>query len=172
MRDENTRLTISIFRQKPRKPFQSSKCDFVRYLLVSTCKQAHILLEPQGPHITPSTGRDSNFHLIVCTCRCMGWKGILTGRNVVMTFKNPNGKQIAFHKALNCLYRPAHMEQMPLYKFYSETKFVNISVNISEARKAGTKYYEYTKSTFFTSPREWCTGQQMQFQSSHGLGLA
>ena len=33
MRDENTRLTISIFRQKPRKPFQSSKWDFVRYLL-------------------------------------------------------------------------------------------------------------------------------------------
>jgi hypothetical protein len=56
-----------------------------------------------------------------------GLEGILKGRNVVMAFKNRNGKQVAFHKAFNYLYWPAHMEKMPLYKFYSETKFVNIS---------------------------------------------
>ena len=40
------------------------------------------------------------------------------------------------------------MEQMPLYKFYSETEFVNLS----EARKIGTEYFEYTeKHTFHKS---------------------
>ena len=74
-----------------------------------------------------------------------GLEGILKGTNVVMTFKNLNGKQVVFHKAFNYLYRPTLMEQMPLYKFYSETKFVNIS----EARKAGTEYFEYTEKHIF-----------------------
>jgi hypothetical protein len=74
-----------------------------------------------------------------------GLEGILKGTSVVMTFKNLNGKPVAFHKAFNYLYRPAHMEQMPIYKFYSETKFVNIS----EARKTGTGYFEYTEKHIF-----------------------
>ncbi len=74
-----------------------------------------------------------------------GLEGILKGTSVVMTFKNLNGKPVAFHKAFNYLYRPAQMEQMPIYKFYSETKFVNIS----EARKAGTEYFEYTEKHIF-----------------------
>jgi hypothetical protein len=75
-----------------------------------------------------------------------GLEGTLKGTNVVMTFKNLNGKPVVFrHKAFNYLYRPAHMEQMPIYKFYSETKFVNIS----EARKAGTGYFEYTEKHIF-----------------------
>jgi hypothetical protein len=39
-----------------------------------------------------------------------GLEGILKGNNVVMTFKNLYGKQVALHKAFNYLYRPAHME--------------------------------------------------------------
>jgi hypothetical protein len=74
-----------------------------------------------------------------------GLEGILKGTNVVMTFKNLNGKPVAFHKASHYLYRPAHMKQMPIYKFYSETKFVNIS----EAQKAGTGYFEYTEKRIF-----------------------
>jgi hypothetical protein len=74
-----------------------------------------------------------------------GLEGILKGTSVVMTLKNLNGKSVAFHKAFNYLYRPAHMEQMPIYKFYSETKVVNIS----EARKAGTEYFEYTEKHIF-----------------------
>ena len=34
---------------------------------------------------------------------------------------------------------------MPLYKFYSETEFVNLS----EARKIGTEYFEYTEKHSF-----------------------
>ncbi len=74
VRDENTKLTIYIFRQKLRKRFQSSKWDFVGFLLASIHTQVHILSALQWPIITPSTGRDSNFLTIIRTYRCMGWR--------------------------------------------------------------------------------------------------
>ena len=74
VRDGNTKLTIYIFRQKLRKRFQSSKWDFVGFLLASIHTQVHILSALQWPIITPSTGRDSNFLTIIRTYRCMGWR--------------------------------------------------------------------------------------------------
>ncbi len=97
-----------------------------------------------------------------------GLEGILKGTNVVMTFKNLNGKQVVFHKAFNYLYRPAHMEQMPIYKFYTETKFVNIS----EARKAGTGYFEYTEKHIFHKSEGVVYRITDEVPTFHGLGLA
>jgi hypothetical protein len=105
---------------------------------------AHIVGAPMAPYTAINRSR-FKFSLNRSYLPVRGLEGILKGRNVVMTFKNLNGKLVAFHKACNYLDRPAHMEQMPLYKFYSETKFVNIS----EAQKAGTKYYEYTEKHIF-----------------------
>jgi hypothetical protein len=105
---------------------------------------AHIVGAPMA-HYNAINGSRFKFSLDRSYLPVHGLEGILKERNVVMTFKNLNGKQVAFHKAFNYLYRPAHMEQMPLYKFYSETKFVNIS----EARKAGTEYFEYTETHIF-----------------------
>jgi hypothetical protein len=44
-----------------------------------------------------------------------------------------------FHKANIYLYPPGKLEEMPLYMFYLESKYVNISV----ATKLGLKYSEY-----------------------------
>jgi hypothetical protein len=57
-----------------------------------------------------------------------------------MGFQNLYGKEIAFHKAYNYLYRP-----LALKEIYSETKYVNIS----EAKKLGLKYIEYTENHAF-----------------------
>jgi hypothetical protein len=104
-----------------------------RWILAGIYMQtgAHTVGAPMAPY---NAINGSRFKLSVdrAYLPVHGLEGILKGRNIVMTFKNWNGKQVVFHKAFNYLYRPAHMEQMPLYKFYSETKFVNIS----EAQKA------------------------------------
>jgi hypothetical protein len=111
---------------------------------IYTQRSAHIVGTPMA-HYKTINGSRFKFSFDPSYLLVHGLEGILKGTNVVMTFKNLNGKPVAFHKAFNYLYWPAHMEQMPIYKFYSETKFVNIS----EARKARTEYFEYTEKHIF-----------------------
>jgi hypothetical protein len=107
---------------------------------IYTQTSAHIVGAPMA-HYNAINGSRFKFSFDRSYPPPHGLEGILKGTSVVMTFKNLNGKPVGFHKAFNYLYRPTLMEQMPIYKFYSETKFVNIS----EAGKAGTGYFEYTK---------------------------
>ena len=74
-----------------------------------------------------------------------GLEGILKKQNVQMKFRNLNGKQVTFHKAYNYLYRPTQMEDMPLYKYYSDTKFIKMS----QARKLGIEHFKYTEKHLF-----------------------
>jgi hypothetical protein len=74
-----------------------------------------------------------------------GLEGIIKEENVIMRFRNLKGQQIGFHKAMNYLYRPREMEDMPAYEFYSDTEFINIS----KARKDGIEYFEYTENHAF-----------------------
>jgi len=74
-----------------------------------------------------------------------GLEGILKKEKVIMRFRNMNGKQVGFHKALNYLYRPLAMEHMSAHEFYSETEYINIS----QARKDGIEYFEYTEKHLF-----------------------
>jgi hypothetical protein len=111
---------------------------------IYTQTSAHIVGVPMA-HYNAINGSRFKFSFDRSYLPVHGLEGILKGTSVVMTFKKLNGKSVSFHKAFNYLYRPVHMEQMPIYKFYSETKFVNIS----EARKAGMGYFEYTEKHIF-----------------------
>jgi len=74
-----------------------------------------------------------------------GLEGIIKEQSVTMRFRNLNGTQVAFHKALNYLYRPKELEHMPSYQFYSETEFVNIK----QAEKDNVEFFEYTEEHVF-----------------------
>jgi hypothetical protein len=71
--------------------------------------------------------------------------GIIKEENVSMRFRIRNGKQVAWNKALNYFYRPTPLEEMSPYRFWSETEFINIS----QAKRDGIKYFEYTDSHLF-----------------------
>jgi hypothetical protein len=72
-------------------------------------------------------------------------EAILRGSNITMQMRNLNGRQVGFHKAFNYLYRPMEMEEMSLYAYYCETKYIKIS----EAKKLEIEYFEYTEQHLF-----------------------
>jgi hypothetical protein len=74
-----------------------------------------------------------------------GLEGILKGTTITMQMRNLHGKQIGFHTAFNYLYRPPELEKMSLYTLYCETKYIKIS----EAKKIGIEYFEYTEQHLF-----------------------
>ena len=74
-----------------------------------------------------------------------GLEGILKGTHITMQMRNFHGKQVGFHRAFNYLYRPMGMEELPLYAFYEETKFIKIS----EAKKLAIEFFEYTEDHLF-----------------------
>jgi hypothetical protein len=71
-----------------------------------------------------------------------GLAGILKKEKVTMRFRKIKGKQVSFHKGINYLYRPIEMEELPTYRYYSETEFKLIS-------KANEEYFEYTEDHLF-----------------------
>jgi hypothetical protein len=64
---------------------------------------------------------------------------------IIMRFRYLNGKQVAFHKGHNYIYRPLAMEHMGVYLFYESTEFVMIS----KAKKENIEYFEYTEKHLF-----------------------
>ncbi len=74
-----------------------------------------------------------------------GLEGILKGTAIIMQIRNLHGKQVGFNKAFNYLYQPIEMEDMALYIFYCDIKFMNIS----EAMKLGIEFFEYTEQHMF-----------------------
>jgi hypothetical protein len=72
-------------------------------------------------------------------------EAILKGTKIMMRMRSLDGKQVGFHNAFNYLYRPMEMEEMSLYAYYCETKFIKIS----EAKKLAIEYFEYTEQHLF-----------------------
>ncbi len=72
-------------------------------------------------------------------------EAILKGTKIMMRMRSLDGKQVGFHNAFNYLYRPMEMEEMSLYAYYCETRFIMIS----EAKKLAIEYFEYTEQHLF-----------------------
>jgi hypothetical protein len=72
-------------------------------------------------------------------------EAILKGTSITMQMRNLHGKKVDFHKAFNYLYRPIEMEEMSLYAYYCETKFIMIS----EAKKLAIEYFDCTEQHLF-----------------------
>jgi hypothetical protein len=72
-------------------------------------------------------------------------EAILKGTNITMQMRNLHGKQSGFHKAFNYLYRSMKMEEISLYAYYRETKFIKVL----EAKKLAIEYFEYTEQHLF-----------------------
>jgi hypothetical protein len=72
-------------------------------------------------------------------------EAILKGTKIMMRMRSLDGKQVGFHNAFNYLYLPMEMEEMSLYAYYCETKFIKIS----EAKKLAIEYFECTEQHLF-----------------------
>ena len=72
-------------------------------------------------------------------------EAILKGTKIMMRMRSLYDKHVGFHNAFNYLYRPMEMEEISLYAYYCETKFIKIS----EAKKLAIEYFEYTEKHLF-----------------------
>ena len=98
----------------------------------------YVVAAPMAHHVAleGSRFRFSHDH---CWLPAEGVLSVIDGEDMVMRFRNVEGKQIAVHKALNYLYRPLHMEDMCLYKFFQKMAFISRS----RAEGQGQEYFEF-----------------------------
>jgi hypothetical protein len=134
-----------LFQAEAEESIPSQQLGFRRILAgIYTHTSGHIVGAPMAHYnaINGSRFRYSHDHSFLPV---HGLEGILKGTQISMTIRNLDGKQVVFNKAFNYLYRPTGMEKMSLYTFYGETKYIKIS----EAKKLGIEYFEYTEQHLF-----------------------
>jgi hypothetical protein len=67
-----------------------------------------------------------------------GIEQLLADANMLMTFKTIDGNQVAYHRAMDYIFRPSGMEGMCAYEYYASTHLVSNA----QARKAGIESFE------------------------------
>ena len=142
---QKTKLKKTPFQVEAEESIPSQQLDF-RRILAGICSHTsgHIVGAPMA-HCNAINGSRFRYSHDHSYLPVHGLEGILKGTQISMTIRNLDGKQVVSNKAFNYLYRPTGMGEMSLYTFYGETKYIKIS----EAKKLGIEYFEYTEQHLF-----------------------
>ena len=114
---------------------------FRRFLAaIYTHTSAHIVAAPMAHYMAKNNSRfmysHDDFYMPV-----HGVLQMLTDQSMIMKFRRINGTQVAYHSAMDYLYRPLAMENMPMYQFYRDMEFTSLR----EAKASKKEYFEYTE---------------------------
>jgi hypothetical protein len=96
---------------------------------------AHIVAAPMAHHMAMNGSRfcyshDSHY------LPCHGVLQLLTDENMIMKFRMLHGKQVAYHSAMNYVFRPDETEELCLYQFYRDVEFSSQSKLEKEGRES------------------------------------
>ena len=73
-----------------------------------------------------------------CYLPAYGIEQILADVDMIMTFKNVNGNQVAYHHGMDYLYRPSKLDATCAYEYYATTHLISKAI----ARKEGLEAFE------------------------------
>jgi hypothetical protein len=98
----------------------------------------HIIAAPMA-HYMAMQGSRFSFSHDTCHFPIIGIDAILQQKDMVMGFREVNGTQIPFHKAMHYPLRPLLMEAMCSYEFFRDVEFLSRT----QAEKSGRESFEF-----------------------------
>ena len=99
---------------------------------IYTHTNSHILAAPMAHYLAINKSR---FHFSHSNEKlpAHGLEDLLQNKDMVMSFRKQDNKQIPYHKAMDYIYRPTEFEEMTPITFYSETERISSKGNQEES---------------------------------------